>query len=98
MGKFIQLTVNDYLQDRMHDKEHLIQRFQEHIEEVRNTIPPSRLLVFKVKEGWRPLCKFLELPEPGTDFPFVNDTEATKEILNKIIKEGFEAVFGYDGA
>jgi hypothetical protein len=97
MGKFIQLTVNDYLQDRMHDKEHLIQRFQEHIEEVRNTIPASRLLVFEVKEGWGPLCEFLELPEPDADFPFLNDEEATKEILNKIILEGFEAVFGYNG-
>ena len=97
MGKFIQLTVNDYLQDRMHDKAHLIQRFQEHIEEVRNTIPASRLLVFEVKEGWGPLCEFLELPEPDADFPFLNDEEATKEIINKIILEGFEAVFGYKG-
>jgi hypothetical protein len=97
MGKFIKLTVNDYLQDRMHDKAHLIQRFQEHIEEVRNTIPASRLLVFEVKQGWGPLCKFLELPEPDADFPFLNDEEATKEIINKIISEGFEAVFGYKG-
>ena len=97
MGKFMQLTINDYLQDRMHDKEHLIKRFQEHIEEVRNTIPASRLLVFEVKEGWGPLCEFLELPEPDADFPFLNDEEATKEILNKIISEGFEAVFGYNG-
>ena len=97
MGKFIQLTINDYLQDRMHDKDHLIQRFQEHVEEVRNSIPASRLLVFEAKEGWGPLCEFLDLPEPDTDFPFINDTEATKEILNKIIMDGFEAVFGYDG-
>jgi hypothetical protein len=97
MGKFIQLTVNDYLQDRMHDKEHLIRRFQEHIAEVRNTIPASRLLVFEVKEGWGPLCEFLKLPEPDATFPFLNDEEATKEILNKIISEGFEAVFGYKG-
>jgi hypothetical protein len=97
MGKFIQLTVNDYLQDRMHDKEHLIQRFQEHIEEVRNAIPASRLLIFEVKEGWGPFCEFLGLPKPDGDFPFVNDEKATQDILNKIIEEGFEAVFGYDG-
>jgi hypothetical protein len=54
-------------------------------------------LVFKVKEGWGPLCEFLKLPEPDTDFPHVNDNEATKEILNKIMTEGFEAVFGYNG-
>jgi hypothetical protein len=96
-GKFTQLTVNDYLQDRMHDKEHLIQRFQEHIEEVRSVIPASRLLIFEVKEGWGPLCELLERPQPDGDFPFVNDEGATKDILNKIIEEGFEAIFGYSG-
>lgn len=94
-GKFIQSTVNAYLQDRMHDKEHLVQRFREHSEEVRDTIPASRLLVFEVKEGWKPLCEFLGRPQPAGDFPFVNDEEAIKAVLNKIIKEGFEAVFGY---
>lgn len=97
MGKFLQLTVNDYLQNRMHDKEHLIRRFQEHTEEVRDTIPASRLLIFEVKEGWVPLCKFLEVPEPDTDFPLVNDTEATKGVLNRVMNDGFEAVFGYSG-
>ena len=98
MGKFMQLTVNDFLQDRMHDKAHLIQRFQAHIEEVRNTIPASRLLVFEVKEGWGPLCEFLGLPEPDGDFPAINDAQATKEIIRKIMDEGFETVFGYEGA
>ena len=95
VGKFIQLNVNAYLQDRMHDKNHLMKRFKEHIEEVQNTIPASRLLVFEVKQGWRPLCEFLERPEPDADFPNVNDSAATKELLNKIITEGFEAVFGH---
>ena len=97
MGKFMQLTVNDYLQDRMHDKAHLIKRFKEHIEDVRHTIPASRLLIFEVKDGWGPLCRFLELPQPDGDFPFVNDEKSTKEILNKIIENGFEAIFGYSG-
>ncbi len=97
MGDFIKLTINDYLQDRMHDKEHLIRRFEEHVEEVRQSIPASRLLVFEMKDGWGPLCEFLERPVPETEFPFVNDTEATKAIINKIIAEGFETVFGYSG-
>lgn len=97
MGKFMQLTINDYLQDRMHDKAHLIQRFNEHIEEVRDTIPASRLLVFEVKQGWGPLCEFLGVPTPDGDFPFVNDEQATREILNRIIASGPEPVFGYGG-
>lgn len=93
MGKFIQVTINDYFQDRMHDREHLIQRLIEHTEAVKSAIPPSRLLVFQVDQGWEPLCEFLGCPVPGGDFPYINDTEATKEILNRIISEGFEAVF-----
>jgi hypothetical protein len=97
MGKFMQSNINDFLQDRMHDKAHLIRRFQEHIEEVQKSIPPSRLLVFDVKQGWEPLCAFLEKPVPDTDFPNINDNAATKEIINRVIAEGFEAVFGYKG-
>ena len=97
MAKFMQLTINDHLQDRMHDKPHLIKRFNEHIEEVQSTIPASRLLVFRVEQGWQPLCDFLDLPVPETDFPRINDTQATKDIINQIIANGFETVFGYSG-
>jgi len=97
MGEYMQLTINDYLQDRMHDKDHLIQRFNEHNAEVRASIPASRLLEFEVKQGWQPLCEFLDVRVPDTEFPNINDSEATREIINKIIAEGFETVFGYTG-
>lgn len=97
MGEFIQLTINDYLQNRMHDKDHLIQRFIDHNDEVRRTIPASRLLVLDVKEGWGPLCDFLAQPVPDTAFPQINDTQATRDIINRIIDEGFETVFNYGG-
>lgn len=45
-----------------------------HIDEVRTTVPPERLLIFNVKEGWPPLCRFLDVPQcPTTPFPRVND-------------------------
>ena len=44
-----------------------------HLENVRNSVPKERLLEFNVKEGWEPLCKFLELPIPDMPFPHVND-------------------------
>ena len=34
-------------------------------EEVKATVPKEKLLVFEVKQGWEPLCKFLGLPIPG---------------------------------
>lgn len=43
--------------------------FHQHVQDVTNTIEPERLLVFDVAEGWEPLCRFLELPEPSVPFP-----------------------------
>ena len=43
-------------------------------EEVRAAIPPSRLLVFDVTEGWQPLCGFLGVPVPDRPFPQLNST------------------------
>ena len=97
LGRFMQLTINDYFQDRMHERQHLTQRYREHVEQVRRTVPADRLLEFDVKDGWAPLCEFLGVPIPAGDFPFINDTEATQEIIRRIIAEGPDAVFGYTG-
>jgi len=51
-----------------------VQFFHDHVEEVKATIPADQLLVWEVKEGWAPLCKFLDVPVPDTPFPRVNDT------------------------
>ena len=40
-----------------------------------DTVPSERLLVWDPKEGWEPLCEFLEVPVPDTPLPNVNDTE-----------------------
>jgi len=50
-------------------REKCIQGYTDHIEEVKRTISPERLLVYNVKEGWEPLCKFLEVPVPTLKFP-----------------------------
>jgi Sulfotransferase domain len=42
---------------------------------VRAAIPPERLLVFDVSEGWQPLCRFLDVAMPATPFPRLNSTE-----------------------
>ena len=43
---------------------------------MKKVVPSNRLLVFEAKQGWEPLCKFLELPIPEGQFPHVNDTPA----------------------
>ena len=55
------------------DHDGLVRAFVAHNEAVKATIPPSQLLVYEVKEGWSPLCKFLNTPVPTEGFPRTND-------------------------
>jgi hypothetical protein len=60
-------------ENRFEDKEYAIQVYQEHIDQVKEIVPSNQLLVFHIKEGWDPLCKFLEVPVPlGVPVPHVN--------------------------
>lgn len=70
---------------RTEDKQHAIAIFERHNEEVRRRVPAERLLVYEVKEGWEPLCRFLDVPVPvDKPFPRLNDTaEFQQRIMNR---------------
>jgi len=38
-----------------------------------STIPPDKLLIYHVKEGWEPLAKLVGVPVPEEPFPQIND-------------------------
>lgn len=59
----------------MHDREAMIERFEAHNAEVRSTIPPERLLMFRAVDGWAPLCRFLGVAVPDTPYPKANTSE-----------------------
>lgn len=70
-------TVEDRIFDgRVGDRAYAVKVFERHVAEVREAIPPDRLLVFDVREGWPPLCGFLGIPVPDEPFPQVNEREA----------------------
>jgi len=46
--------------------------FNAHMERVKSTIPPSRLLLFDFADGWAPLSHFLGRPIPEEPFPFTD--------------------------
>ncbi len=59
---------------RFADRAHAMRTYVDHIQDVRETVPAERLLVFDVKQGWEPLCAFLGVPPlVGVPFPHVND-------------------------
>ena len=51
----------------------LIKAFTAHTEAVKKAVPASNLLMFQVKDGWEPLCEFLDVPVPDKPFPRSND-------------------------
>jgi Sulfotransferase domain len=44
-------------------------------ETIKEAVPPERLLVWSVTEGWGPLCEFLEVSVPDEPLPHANDRE-----------------------
>ena len=68
--------------DRFEDKEYARQIFEAHIEEVKRHVPKERLLVYHVKEGWEPLCNFLNVPIPETEFPRLNDSKEFQKYIS----------------
>lgn len=47
-------------------------RYNSYNERVQAVIPSEKLLVYNVKQGWGPLCQFLEVDVPSQEFPREN--------------------------
>jgi hypothetical protein len=56
------------------NKEASIKFFNDWNQSVIATVPKEKLLVYNVKEGWEPLCRFLNVPVPSKTFPHSNTT------------------------
>ena len=48
----------------------------------------------QVKEGWGPLCKFLNVPEPSIPFPRVNDTDVVLAVRRDLLIVSWLIVVG----
>jgi hypothetical protein len=66
------------------DYEALAERYEAHNKAVRNLIPADQLLVYQVKEGWQPLCKFLNVEIPTTEFPRTNNREEFWDLVKGV--------------
>lgn len=73
----------------MDNKAAALARYQEHIDEVKATVPADRLLIFTVDQGWEPLCAFLGVPQPESKFPNVNDRAEVKKTIANITKGAY---------
>ncbi len=66
---------------RFEDRDYAIMAFNRHTEEVKRTVAEEQLLIFNVKEGWGPLCEFLDKPIPDESFPHVNRRSTMKYLM-----------------
>ncbi len=73
----------------MHDKDQAIAHYNQHIEDVKATVPADQLIVFSADQGWEPLCKFLEVPVPEAEFPNVNDRTAIKKTVHAMTRGAY---------
>lgn len=72
----------DYFQNRLADRQFILDFFDMHTEAVKLHVPADKLLIYEVKSGWQPLCDFLECPIPeGIQFPHLNDTQSFRQIF-----------------
>lgn len=66
------------------DRQAAIAAFERHNQAVQERVPQGRLLVYDVKEGWEPLCRFLDVPIPvGQPFPHLNDRSAFQQMVGQ---------------
>ena len=70
---------------RFHDREHALAVFEAHRRAVQTTVAPERLLVYRVSEGWGPLCRFLGVAEPVMAFPRRNDREEFQRSVRALL-------------
>ncbi len=82
--EMMQRLVMAMFDGRIHEHDHCIEIFQRHNAEVVRAIPPERLLVYDVAEGWEPLCRFLGKPVPDRPYPQANSRE---EFVNHHLPE-----------
>lgn len=89
-GTMIQKTIWDMMENRMQDRNYMVKFFKDRTSEIIDYIAPERLLVYQVSEGWEPLCTFLDIPVPDTEFPRINSRDETKEMLANLITSSGE--------
>lgn len=76
-GKSIRkIMLGFYGVSNVHDMRRVAKdRYRQHYAEVRAAVPAERLLEYRLEDGWKPLCGFLEKEVPDAPFPVKNKRE-----------------------
>lgn len=77
MVRWVPLTteIHETFMGRGFRRETLIAEHKRFLEQVRGLVPKGRLLEWKVRDGWGPLCGFLKVEVPEEPFPNLFEKE-----------------------
>ena len=73
-------------------KADLCQLYRDWYSKVVETVPAEKLLIFNVKQGWKPLCDFLGVPIPDKDFPKSNSTGEFQQWRRSMVNEDIKRI------
>ena len=67
-------------------------KYEAHNEHIKAIVPPENLLLWGPQDGWDPLCKFLGVPVPEFEFPYVNESETFEKNMTDLVMREFSHV------
>lgn len=81
LGMIRKLIWETTFENRFADKDFAIEVFEKHNEDVKQSVPADKLLVYEIQQGWEPICEFLGVPVPEGEFPHLNDAESFRKMF-----------------
>lgn len=77
-------AIEGLFEGKVDDKAFMVDFFERHTQGVKDFVGEENLLVYGVKEGWVPLCDFLEVEAPDEPFPRLNQRGGIRELAAKM--------------
>lgn len=81
----IALIAEQVFGGRPDDRAHAIAVYREYVDSVLNAVPPGRLLVHRIGDGWPSLCAHLGVAQPVEPYPLRNTTAHFQAVLKEIL-------------
>lgn len=87
-GRWARGWLNSHSADEMRARAK--DNYRKHYALVRRVTPKERLLEFRLRDGWVPLCEFLGKSIPDVPFPRINEGEYLDEKIRLLVRRGLE--------
>jgi len=76
-----------FFEGKFEDRAYAISKFDRYIEEVKTNISAERLLIMNVREGWEPLCRFLNVDMPNIPLPRKKSSHDFSDWANGLLED-----------